>query len=62
MSADKVEASKQIQCCMEVICVANMVPQEKQYALILVAGGEEAFDRWKMLEGQVEDPNVPNHP
>ena len=32
------------------------VPEERQYALILVAGGDEAYNRWDTLEDMVEDP------
>ena len=32
------------------------VPEERQYALILVAGGDEAYNCWDTLEDMVEDP------
>ena len=41
---------------MEVIFVADQVPEERQYALILVAGGEEAYNRLDTLEDMVENP------
>ena len=36
--------------------MADQVPEERQYALILVAGGEEAYNCWDTLEDTVEDP------
>ena len=36
--------------------MANQVPAERQYALILVSGGDEAFNHWNTLEETVEDP------
>ena len=41
---------------MKVIFVADQVPEERQYALILVAGGDEAYNCWDTLEDTVEDP------
>ena len=41
---------------MKVIFVADQVPEERQYALILVAGGEEAYNRWDTLEETVANP------
>ena len=36
--------------------MADQVPEEKrQYALILVAGGDEAYNHWDTLEDTVED-------
>ena len=43
-AADKVAAWKVFKCCMKVISVADQVPAERQYALILVVGGDEAFN------------------
>ena len=40
---------------MKVICVADQVPEERQWALILVAGGDEAYNRWDTLEETVKD-------
>ena len=40
---------------MNVISVADQIPEERQWALILVAGGEEAYNRWDTLEDTVED-------
>ena len=36
--------------------MADQVPEERQYALILVAGGEEAYSCWDTLEDMVQDP------
>ena len=41
---------------MKVIFMANQVLEERQYALILVAGGDEAYNHWDTLEDMVEDP------
>ena len=35
--------------------MADQIPEERQYALILVAGGDEAYNCWNMLEETVED-------
>ena len=40
---------------MNVILVADQVPEERQWALILVAGGDEAYNRWDTLEETVGD-------
>ena len=54
-AADKVAAWKLFKWCMKVIFVADQVP-ERQYALILVAGGDKAYNHWDTLEDTVEDP------
>ena len=41
---------------MKVIFVADQVPEERQYALILVAGGDKAYNYWDTLEDTVTDP------
>ena len=41
---------------MKVIFVADQVPEERQYALILVAGGDKAYNCWGTLEDMVDDP------
>ena len=41
---------------MKVIFVADQVPEERQYALILVAGGDEACNPWDTLEETVDNP------
>ena len=40
---------------MNVIFVADQIPEERQWALILVAGGDEAYNRWHTLEDTVKD-------
>ena len=41
---------------MKVIFVADQVPEKRQYALLLVAGGDKAYNHWDPLEDMVEDP------
>ena len=43
---------------MKVIFVADQVPEKRQWALILVAGGDEAYNRWDTLEETVKDRKV----
>ena len=38
------------------IFTADQVPEERQYTLILVAGGDEDYNHWNTLEEMVEDP------
>ena len=45
-AADKVAAWRLFKWQMKVIFVADQVPVERQYALILVAGGEEVYNCW----------------
>ena len=40
---------------MNVIFVADQIPEERQWALILVAGDDEAYNHWNTLEETVED-------
>ena len=40
--------------------MADQVPKERQYALTLVAGGDEAYNHWNTLEDTVEDPKEPD--
>ena len=54
-AADKVAAWKLFKQHMNVIFVADQIPEERQWALILVAGGDEAYNRWDTLEETVED-------
>ena len=44
---------------MKVIFMADQIPEERQYALILVAGGEEAYNHWDTLEDTVENVKHP---
>ena len=43
---------------MEVIFVADQIPEERQWTLILVAGGDEAYNHWDTLEDTVKDHKV----
>ena len=43
-ATDKVATWKLFKHRMKVICMADQVPEERQYTLILVAGGDEAFN------------------
>ena len=54
-AADKVAAWRLFKQRMQVIFVADQVPEERQWALILVAGGNEAYNRWDTLEDRVKD-------
>ena len=57
-AADKVAAWKVFKWQMEVIFMADQIPEERQWALILVAGGDEAYNRWDTLEDTVKDRKV----
>ena len=57
-AADKVAAWKVFKRRMEVIFVADQIPEERQWALILVAGGDEAYNRWDTLEDTGTDRKV----
>ena len=35
--------------------MADQIPEERQWALILVAGGDEAYNRWDTLEDTVQN-------
>ena len=54
-AADKVATWKTFKRHMNVIFVADQIPEERQWALILVAGGDEAYNHWDTLEDTVED-------
>ena len=54
--ANKVVAWKLFKWRMKVIFMADQVPEERQYALILLAGGDEAYNHWDTLEDRVDDP------
>ena len=57
-AADKVAAWKVFKRRMEVIFMADQIPEERQWALILVAKGDEAYNRWDTLEDTVTDRKV----
>ena len=52
-AADKVATWKLFKQRMNVIFVADQIPEERQWALILVAGGDEAYNHWDTLEETV---------
>ena len=54
-AADKVATWKLFKRRMNVIFVADQIPEERQWALILVAGSDEAYNRWDTLEETVKD-------
>ena len=54
-AADKVAAWKLFKQQMNVIFMADQIPEERQWALILVAGGDEAYNHWDTLEETVQD-------
>ena len=58
-AADKVVVWKQFKRRMNVIFVADQVPNDRQYALILVVGGNEAYNCWDTLEDMVENVKEP---
>ena len=64
VSEDELESSRQggawkvFKRRMEVIFVADQIPEERQWALILVAGGDEAYNCWDTLEDTVKDRKV----
>ena len=35
---------------MTIIFIADGIPMEQQYAKVLVAGGNEAFNRWQVIK------------
>ena len=45
-AADKVAAWKTFKQHMNVIFMPDQIPEESQWALILVAGGDEAYNCW----------------
>ena len=57
-AADKVAAWKLFKRRMTVIFVADQVPEERQWALILLAGRDEAYNCWDTLEETVQDHKV----
>ena len=40
--------------------MADQIPRERQYTLILVAGGEEAYNHWGTLEDTIKNVKEPD--
>ena len=40
-------------------CSRDQIPEERQYAMILVAGGDEAYNQWDTLEDTVQNVEDP---
>ena len=55
-AANKVAVWRLFKRQMKVIFMADQVPEERQYALIFVAGGDEAYNHWDTLEDMVDAP------
>ena len=55
-AADKIATWKLFKWQMKVIFMVDQVPEERQYALILVARGDEAYNHSDTLEDTVDDP------
>ena len=51
---DKVAAWRIFKKKMTIIFIADGTPLEQQYAKVLVAGGDEAFSRWQIIEPLME--------
>ena len=49
-AVDKVAAWKVFKKKMTIIFIADGTPLQQQYAKVLVAGGDEAFNRWQIIE------------
>ena len=49
-AVDKVAAWRVFKKKMTIIFIADGIPMEQQYAKVLVAGGNEAFNRWDAIE------------
>ena len=60
-AADKLAAWKLFKWRMKVIFMADQVLEERQYALILVEGGDKAYNHWDTLEDTVDDPKKVDH-
>ena len=60
-AADKVATWKLFKWQMNVIFMADQIPEERQWALILVAGGDKAYNRWDTLEETIQDRKKVDH-
>ena len=49
-AVDKVAAWRIFKKKMTIIFIAYSIPLEQQYAKVLVTGGDEAFNRWQIIE------------
>ena len=49
-AVDKVAAWRIFKKKMTIIFIADSIPLEQQYAKVLVAGGDEAFNHWQIIE------------
>ena len=49
-AADKVAEWRTFKRKMTIIFIADGIPLEQQYAKVLVTGGNEAFNRWEVIE------------
>ena len=49
-AVDKVAAWRVFRRKMTIIFIADGIPMEQRYAKVLVAGGNEAFNRWDVIE------------
>ena len=54
-AVDKVATWKLFKQRMNVIFVADQIPEERQWTLILVAGGDESYNHWDTLEETIQD-------
>ena len=59
-AADEVATWKLFKWRMKVIFVADQIPAERQYALILFAGGDEAYNCWDTLEDTIKNVKEPD--
>ena len=56
-AVDKVAAWRVFRRKMTIIFIADGIPTEQQYAKVLVAGGNEAFNRWDAIEPLMKADN-----
>ena len=55
-AVDKVATWRIFKKKMTIIFIAEGTPVEQQYAKVLIAGGDEAFNRWQILEPHMKEP------
>ena len=56
-AVDKVAAWRVFRRKMTIIFIADGIPTEQRYAKVLVAGGNEAFNRWDVIEPLMKADN-----